>query len=478
MARSVRPLRLVVAVAAVTVVSFGFVGCVADPPPVIGTASAGHGQATVSWQAPLAAPFPVVAYAVRPWIGQSPQTPVRFNSTATTQTVTGLTNGTTYTFTVVAINTLGNGSASSGMSNPVTPTTALGLYGWGDNGDGALGDGTTTNRFTPVQVGTATDWASVSAGAHYTAAVKTDGTLWAWGDNGRGQLGDGTTTSHSSPVQVGTATDWAIVAAGASHTGAVKTDGTLWAWGGNFGGQLGDGTTTERHTPVQVGAATDWASVAAGDVHTVAVKTDGTLWVWGANDRGQLGVGTSGGFSPSPLHVGTATDWASVAAGYAHTVAVKTDGTLWAWGDNTYGQLGDGTSTNQPSPVQVGAATNWASVAAGSLHTVTVKTDGTLWAWGLNNAGQLGDGSVGDEDPHGTPLQVGAATNWASAAAGQEHTVAVKTDGTLWAWGRNNEGELGVGGGNSQSSPVEVGTATNWTSVTAGDFHTIALAAS
>src|SRR5262245_36329698 len=265
------PVALVVLVVAVG--ALGLTACVADPPPIIGTATSGDTQAVVTWQPPLATPTPITAYVVTPWIGFTRETPVVFNSSATTQTVTGLTNGVTYAFTVHAVNAKGDASAESGMSNPITPTTSRALFGWGDNHTGQLGDGSLPQRLTPNQDGTGTDWASTAAGEYFTAAVKTDGTMWAWGRNNLGQLGDGTTTEHSSPVQVGTATNWASVSAGPGYAVAVKTDGTLWAWGSGF---LGNGTTNQSSVPVQAGTATDWASVAAGELHGVAVKTDGT----------------------------------------------------------------------------------------------------------------------------------------------------------------------------------------------------------
>src|SRR5262249_38374752 len=200
-------------------------GCVADPPPIMGTATAGDAQAVVSWQPPLAAPATITSYVVTPWIGFTRQTPVVFNSAATTQTVTGLTNGVTYTFTVHAGNADGSDSAESGMSNPVTPApTPRGMFGWGDNATGQLGDGWVLTSVSPGQVGTATNWAAVAAGGDptqsngYVEAIKTDGTLWAWGSNGWGQLGDGTTTSHANPIQIGTAANSASVAAGGYHT--------------------------------------------------------------------------------------------------------------------------------------------------------------------------------------------------------------------------------------------------------------------
>jgi hypothetical protein len=188
-------------------------------------------------------------------------------------------------------------------------------------------------------------------------------------------------------------------------------------------------------------ADTDWASVAAGSYHTMAIKTDGTLWAWGANWAGQLGNGTLVD-TDTPVQIGYGNDWASVAAGYYHTVAIKTDGSLWAWGSNEEGQLGDGTNESKDGPTQIGPDTDWASVAAGYYHTVAVKTNGTLWAWGYNEEGQLGDGT---NESKNTPTRIGADTDWVSVAAGEGHTVAVKTNGTLWAWGYNAEGQLGDG---------------------------------
>jgi len=324
------------------------------------------------------------------------------------------------------------------------------LWAWGYNGDGQLGDGTTTSRRSPVKIGADTDWASVAASFYHTMAIKSDGTLWAWGENISGRLGDGTSTDRLSPVKIGADTDWASVAAGNYHTMAIKSDGTLWAWGRNSSGQLGDGTTTDHSSPVKIGADTDWASVAAGSLHTMAIKSDGTLWAWGNNTYGRLGDGTTSGGRTSPVKIGADTDWASVAAGSGHTMAIKSDGTLWAWGGNNYGQLGDDTTTDRSSPVKM-ADTDWASVAAGYYHTMAIKSDRTLWAWGWNNDGQLGDGTTTDRS---SPVKIGADTDWASVSAGYSHTMAIKSDGTLWAWGSG--GRLGDGTYTSRTSPVPV----------------------
>jgi alpha-tubulin suppressor-like RCC1 family protein len=199
-----------------------------------------------------------------------------------------------------------------------------------------------------------TTWVQVSSGQDHTCATRSDGTLWCWGLNSEGRLGDGTTTNRLSPVQVVPGTTWAWVAGSQFHTCATRSDGTLWCWGKNDYGQLGDGTTTNRLSPVQVGTETTWARVAAGDQHSCATKKDGTLWCWGYNLSGQVGDNTgSMCLSPAegqqygescllPIQVGTDSGWDRISAGVAHTCATRTDGSLWCWGYSGNGQLGLG----------------------------------------------------------------------------------------------------------------------------------------
>ena len=328
------------------------------------------------------------------------------------------------------------------------------LWAWGSNADGQLGDGTTTAKNSPVQTGS-DKWVSVAAGSFHTVAIKSDGTLWAWGANADGQLGDGTGIIRTSPVQISTDNIWVSVVAGSSHTVALKSDGTLWAWGWNGYGQLGDGTEMDKFSPVQIGADGKWEHIAAGYAHTVAIKSDGTLWAWGYNYAAQLGDGTTMNKS-SPEQIGTDNTWVSVAAGTYHTVAVKADGTLWAWGYNGYGELGDGGTTNHSSsPEKIGTDSTWASVAAGSDHTLALKSDGTLWAWGDNRDGQLGSDD-GTTTQRTSPKQLGTDSTWASVAAGGSHTAAVKSDGTLLSWGDNGWGQVGDATTTDRHSPVQI----------------------
>ena len=230
----------------------------------------------------------------------------------------------------------------------------------------------------------------------------------------------------------------------------------LQACGGGGGGGGGSAPTPTVKPKIVVGSA-----------HVLTIRTNGTLWAWGYNAQGQLGDGNTANRS-DPVQIGNATNWVSIAAGDSHSLALRSDGTLWTWGSNGSGQLGDGLSADRHAPVQVGIATNWMRVAGGSYHSLAVRSDGTLWAWGNNQYGQLGDNSTTDRN---VPVQVGIATNWMSVAAGEEHTLALRSDGTLWAWGYSQNGRLGTGGGD-ELSPVQVGSAT-WSDIAAGSIHSL-----
>ncbi|GAB3744628.1 hypothetical protein GCM10027594_23410 [Hymenobacter agri] len=334
-----------------------------------------------------------------------------------------------------------NNSLATGDNHSLSIHPDGTLWAWGGNGSGQLGDGTTTDRLTPVQIGTATTWRTVSAGTNFSLALSADGTLWAWGGNQYGQLGDGTITDQSSPMQVGTDRNWQSVSAGYQFSTAVRADGTLWTWGFNQFGRLGNygSSSTDDRQPGQVGTATTWRTVSAGKEHSLSVTTAGYLVSWGGNAFGELGDNSTTN-KPFPVQVGTATTWQSASAGTSHSLAVRTDGTLWAWGDDTYGQRGDGTGGLRTSPSRIGTATTWRSIQAGYTHSLALRTDGTLWTWGTNAYGQLGDGTL---TRHSTPVQLGTAT-WQSISTGSYYSVALRTDGTLWAAGQNNYSQLGI----------------------------------
>ena len=258
------------------------------------------------------------------------------------------------------------------------------------------------------------------------------------------------------------------------HAHAIKTDGTLWAWGYNPFSNLGDGTTSNRFSPIQIGTDNSWAYLSENGTNTYtrhAIKTNGTLWGWGLQNYGKIGDNSVTRRS-TPVQIGSNTTWKQVSNGYTLTTAIKTDGTLWTWGDNTYGQLGDNTRTGRSSPVQtISAGNSWKQVAAGWNFAAAIKTDGTLWSWGRNNAGNIGDNTLTN---YSSPVQtVAGGTNWKQVSTSEKSVAAIKTDGTLWTWGDNTHGQLGTNDRTHRSSPVQtVAGGTNWKVVQTGKFYT------
>ena len=346
------------------------------------------------------------------------------------------------------------------------------LWTWGTNLYGNLGinAASAAARSTPVTtILGGTNWKSISGGSYSRVAIKTNGTLWTWGENTDGQLGiNGIAISvghRSTPVTTFLGgTNWKSVKSSGTFTAAIKTDGTLWTWGYNFNGQLGHGDNNERVTPTRVGSATNWKSVATGSNHTIAIKTDGTLWTWGLNDQGQLGHNDTTSRS-TPTQLGSATNWKTINNTSNHTIAIKTDGTLWTWGYNFSGELGLGDRVSRSTPVTTILGGNyWKYVAGGTQTTLAIKTDGTLWTWGSNDNGQLGHN---DTVSRSTPTQLGSATNWKVVSGAFSSSMGIKTDGTLWCWGSNTSRQLGTFDTIQRLTPTTTFRGgTNWKSVT------------
>ena len=359
------------------------------------------------------------------------------------------------------------------------PPNVNSVWTWGAGSRGQLGDNTCVAKSSPVSVvGGFTDWCHISSGGYQKVAVRSNGTAWAWGYGSSGQLGDGTTVSKSSPVSVvGGFTNWNKVHIGTNHSVGLRQDGTLWAWGGNGQGQIGANTTVSNSSPVSVvGGFTDWCQLWAGNNNSFGIRTNGVLYAWGYNNSGRLGINVGGERSSPVSVVGGFTDWCQV-SGCNHTLAVRTNGTAWAWGCGYQGQLGNGqfgsygSPNARSSPVSVvGGITDWCQVAGGFRHSLGVRTNGTLYSWGWQNFGQLGTNTTGSVN---SPVAVvGGFTDWCQVATGYNNSSGLRTNGTAWAWGTNGSGSLGNNSTSNTSSPVSVvGGFTDWIQITQAAEH-------
>ena len=357
------------------------------------------------------------------------------------------------------------------------------LFTWGLGTSGELGDGTVISKSSPVQIGSSS-WTAVSAGLNTTYAVRSGGTLFAWGLGSSGQLGDVTTISKSSPVQIGSSS-WTAVQGGDLHALAILSTGSLYAWGRNNEGQLGDSTTINKSSPVLIGGSSSWSAIGAGVNTSFAIRSGGTLFAWGSNNVGQLGDSLDNNFpqnfsapaltkfyinnSVNTLQIINNQSWSMLDARESHAVGIRSDGILFAWGVNTSGQLGDGTTIFKSSPVQIGSS-SWTVVSAGRYHTSAIRSGGTLFTWGLGTSGQLGDGTAISKS---SPVQIGS-DSWSFIGAGGTHTSAIRSDGYLFTWGLGTSGQLGDGTTVSKSSPVQIGSS-SWTAIQAGDLHSLAI---
>ena len=329
------------------------------------------------------------------------------------------------------------------------------VWAWGANWCGRLGDGTNTDRWTPVQVSGLSGITSIAGGGGHSLALKNDGSVWVWGLNNFGQLGNGTTTDRWTPAQVLGLSGVTAIAAGDAHSLALKNDGSVWAWGYRYQGQVGDGGVTganTRSTPAQVSGLSGVIAIAGGRSHSLALRNDGTVWAWGWNSSGQLGDGTTAERG-TPAQVSGLNGITAIAGGDAHSLALKNDGTVWAWGCNGCGRLGDGTTANCLTPVQVSGLSGVTRIAGGMWHSLALRNDGTVWAWGDNYSGELGDGTTTNRV---TPVQVSGLSGVTAIGGGSSHSLALKGDGSIWTWGDNRYGSLGDGTTADRWTPVQV----------------------
>jgi len=324
------------------------------------------------------------------------------------------------------------------------------------------------DQSTPQHVNAAGDgWAKIAVGGGAAAAIKQDGSLYTWGSNTKGAMGSGATTHSYTPLNIGSES-WKDVALGDQYILAVRDDGTLWSAGANDFGQLAQGTAdgSDHLTLTQVGSRTDWESVAAGFATSYAIRTDGSLWGCGFNYAGSLGDGTEVE-RHSLVRIGADSDWSAVEAANNYACGLKTDKSLWAWGYNSYGEVGLSANMAVKSPRRIGALNTWVAAEAGPYHLLALTDTDTFGACGFNSYGQTG---IGYAYYRTQPEQVGTVGGWQSVDAGLGHTGAIRTDGTLWMWGRNAWGELGLSDPQMPpaKAPVQVGTS-SWSAVACGD---------
>lgn len=390
------------------------------------------------------------------------------------------------------------------------PSSSYKMYGVGDEPTGAMGNGSTTSLTSVTRIGALSTWAKIytSKGNVYVSdstqpfsfAIKSDGTLWACGSNANGATGLNTSSGNTTTwTQVGSATNWAQVACSncvPNFALGIKTDGTLWGWGDNSVGQLGNGTTGAGYlVPTQIGSATNWKQVTCnGDgvnsgvngMFSLAIKTDGTLWSCGSNASGATGQGTITGNTTTWTQVGSSTLWKQVSAGSGcgsalsssdptgFAIATRTDGTLWGCGMNQNANI-DNSLTNYTTFVQIGSSTFWSyGLAGGGAYTMVIKNDGTLWSCGSNRDGQTGQGTTSGKTTALT--QIGSANTWSMIDSNgyrdnnSGFSLAMRTDGTVWAWGANRTYNIGTGSStpNAITAVTQIGSATTYTAIAAG----------
>ena len=332
---------------------------------------------------------------------------------------------------------------SCGTSHVILLNEQNYIYGFGSAQTGQLGLQSVNNVLSPAMFDSNGYWKDIFASSLRSFLLKNDGTLWATGNNIYGCLGINSSINSTNIItQIGTATNWQKIVGSPTHTVGLKEDGTLWGWGQNNDYELGQGqgnNNLSQLTPIQIGSDNHWVDVAVTDSGTFVLKNDGTFWGCGYNSNVILGF--LGNFVYS-LSQGPSDNWSKIKAGVFFILAQKTDGTLWAWGSGSYGQVGNGQFNGSLTPYQITTDT-WKDFAVGSLRSYGIKTDGTLWAWGRNEEGQLGDGTFENRN---VPTQIGTDNNWDRIyAQGATTTVGVKTDGTVWVWGSNDFGQFGNG---------------------------------
>ena len=307
---------------------------------------------------------------------------------------------------------------------------------------------------------------SAQASGGITLQNSTGHDLLVWGQNRNGQLGLGDVARRNIPTRVGATSDWASIFAGNFCSFAINSNGELFAWGSNDRGQLGLGDSIDRSVPTRVGTESNWVSVAADDGtvlqgHSLAINSNGELFAWGSNDRGQLGLGDSIDRSV-PTRVGTESNWIAISVGGSSSFAINSNGELFAWGFGMGGRLGLGDNSDRNIPTRVGTASNWVDVAGGANHSIAINSDGELFSWGSGVHASV-------------PTRVGTASNWIYIDNSTHISFAINSDGELFGWGQNRNGQLGLGDNIDRSVPTRVGTESNWIAISAWAHSSFAI---
>jgi alpha-tubulin suppressor-like RCC1 family protein len=371
---------------------------------------------------------------------------------------------------------------AAGQLHSVALAESGDVWGWGYNTSGQVGDGSVlpanTGRLSPAKLAVQ-NIAHIAAGGVQNIALGDDGAIWVWGANRYGACGTGSRSDERVPTKLGRVEGGLAIATGGAHSLAVaraRRPLSLMAAGNNEQGQLGDGSRETRDAPVSVALPRSVIAAASGARHSLAISSDRHLWVWGANTSGQLGLAGGDRDQPQELPLPLAVDYgiAAVAAGGSHSIVLASDGTVWAFGDNSRGQLGDGGTTNRYEPRRVAGLSQVSAIAAGPAFNLALRDDGTVWAWGSNACGELAQPE--SSTMSALPVQVRDVGGLTAIAAGACHAVALSSRGTLQVWGQNDRGQLGLGAPSSRvARPVEAPVLDDVVAIAAGAFHTLAL---
>lgn len=352
---------------------------------------------------------------------------------------------------------------SAGLNSYIVAGTGN-LYAWGENTNSSFGNGTSVGSTTAQVIGTNTDWTMIgSSGVNYACGIRA-GSLLCWGDRGNGKVGDGGAVAgdQSTPVPVsGGFSDWTHVAGGNGHICGVRSTGLAYCWGDNSNYELGDGTNVAKNVPTLVlGGFTDWKKTGSGSRSTCGIRSSGLMYCWGDNPAGQLGNGAMGGTSGAPVPtIDGFTDWTEIMGSSWTHCGLRANGRAYCWGGNANGQVGDGTTSNRHTATEVsGLHTDWKSISLGAEAACGLRGTGNAWCWGFNTYGQLGDGTTTNRT---TPVQVsGAFTDWAAIDTNpgsvNYNTCGLRKNGNFYCWGGNNAGQVGDGTTTQRTSPVQV----------------------